>query len=121
MGINSPTQTIYKKIISAYNDISILKGEIKQIMAATIVKSLQDCKHLSVVPVIASFDATGDILPLYLRIDGIQLKILSCKLRSKNNACIQHDCIVQDDNREKHIVLTYFLREHTWAVEYNVK
>ena len=44
-------------------------------MAATVSKGLKDCTHLKVVPVIATYDGNGNILPLYVRIGEETFKI----------------------------------------------
>ena len=44
-------------------------------MAVTVSKGLKDCTHLKVVPVIATYDGNGNLLPLYVRIGEESFKI----------------------------------------------
>lgn len=65
------------------------------------------------VPVIASFTADGTIEPLYIRIDGIPLKVIKCTSES-NFVYHNFDCVVDDSGVAKHVKIGYNHSYHIW-------
>ena len=68
------------------------------------------------VPVIASFDTEGRICPLYVRINGISLKVDSFYERAKFFNVIEFNCKVIDNNYLKPLLLTYYQAERVWSI-----
>lgn len=86
-------------------------------------EALRSATHMRCVPVIASFSTNGEILPLYLKINSTQLKIVSCVMEKQDkenvwgtNVWIVFRCVVIDNNTQKQIQLSYQINEHAWFV-----
>lgn len=69
-----------------------------------------------VIPVIASFDSSGNVMPLYLRIQGYQYKVLRCWFK-QCGPIYYYYCTVENNRMQKEIVVTYHPREKCWAVK----
>lgn len=69
-----------------------------------------------VVPVLASFDSTGTIRPLYVRIGSDAYKILSCYSQAYGPLTIYH-CTVNNMGMQREIALTYHPRECCWTTK----
>lgn len=86
-------------------------------MSGIISKGLHDCSHLRLVSVIASFDASGSIMPLYVRIDGESLKIYNAVLTKASTYKLYiFDCEVMDGDMVKPLRLTYHLDDTAWSI-----
>lgn len=84
-------------------------------MAATVSYNSYDFSNVILVQVIASFDTEGHIAPLYVRIDGISLKVHSFWLKPAfSNPVFQ--CQVIDNDVLKPLVLTYHPVESVWTI-----
>lgn len=84
-------------------------------MAATVSQNIFDSSYLTFVPVVASFDAAGQIKPLYVRIDGEPLKIISVKEKPAFMNTRVFQCQVDDQGIAKPLSLTYHFREGAWS------
>jgi len=91
----------------------VLWGEF---MGAIISYGLKDCNHIVMVPVISSFDTSGKIMPLYIRLEGEQYKIYNPILKDSNMSILSFQCEVMDCDRVKPITLHYHIKEHTWSI-----
>lgn len=67
------------------------------------------------VPVIASYDATGNILPLYIGFKGESYRILSAALKYDMTLII-FDCKVDVHERVRNIELTFHPRNSIWTI-----
>lgn len=86
-------------------------------MSGIISKGLRDCSHLRLVSVIASFDTSGSVVPLYVRIDGESLKIYNATLTNVSTYKLYtFDCEVMDGDMVKPLRLTYHLEENVWSI-----
>lgn len=83
-------------------------------MPTTISRTTYD--NSIVVPVIASFDNDGHILPLYVRIDGEPYKIRSAWLKPSFSSCFIFHCQIEDAGVIKHLMLTYHQQESVWTI-----
>ena len=88
-------------------------------MAAIINNSVKDMWNLEIVPVIASFDATGHVRPLYVRLRTESFKVVSSWVEyGFVNSCTYHcELLVEDALRP--IELTYYFTEKVWAIPKN--
>jgi hypothetical protein len=68
------------------------------------------------VPVIASFDTCGKIMPLYLRIDGKQCKVESCKIRNSLFNQIEYNCQVSCEGYMRPLLLHFYSAENVWTI-----
>uniref|UniRef100_UPI004056E906 hypothetical protein n=1 Tax=Acetatifactor sp. TaxID=1872090 RepID=UPI004056E906 len=68
------------------------------------------------VPVIASFDTDGHIRPLYVRINGISMKVDSYYERTMFSNTIEFNCKVIDNDYLKPVLLTYYQAERVWSI-----
>lgn len=84
-------------------------------MAAIVSQNIFDSSNLLFVPVVASFDSTGQIKPLYVRINGNPLEILSAKEKPAFMSTRVFQCVVGDHGIEKPLSLTYHCREGAWS------
>lgn len=71
---------------------------------------------MNIVPVIASFDTSGTIRPLYVRIHEKSLKILSCWHQTEYSFEKYH-CTVELDGYTKDIVLIYHPSHSFWTID----
>lgn len=69
----------------------------------------------STVPVIASFSTDGKIRPLYVRINGVSLKVMQCTPHL-NYIHPTFDCVVDDFGIAKNVKLSYSVTTHSWLV-----
>lgn len=77
-----------------------------------------DNSSMTVVPVIASFDTAGKIKPLYVRIQGKPLKVISSWCQDEF-LIVKHHCTVQLDEYAKDIILIYHPSHSFWTVDSN--
>lgn len=73
---------------------------------------------MSTVPVIASFDGSGNIKPLYVRVQGKALKVLSC-WGQKEYLAIKYHCSLELDGYVKEIILIYHPSHLFWTIGKN--
>lgn len=88
-------------------------------MAAVISHGLHDCTHLKIVPVISSFDCDGNIVPLYVRIDGEALKIYNSYQVDSTFRIQSFHCEVMEHDRVKSIKLSYHINDQVWSMPAN--
>lgn len=67
------------------------------------------------LPVIASYDATGNILPLYIGYKGESYKILSAALKP-TLVLIIFECKVEVHGRVRNVELTFHPSDCVWTV-----
>lgn len=90
-------------------------------MNKIVSHGLHDCTHLTPVSVISSFDSHGNILPLYVRINGESIKIDTAYLSSDSNHRILHyNCEATDGEIVKAIKLWYHINDMTWSMPKNL-
>lgn len=68
------------------------------------------------VPVIASFDTQGHLIPIYVRLCGDVRKIDSCYIQNQLLNTIVFNCKIIKDQYLVPLQLTYHSREHVWTV-----
>lgn len=85
-------------------------------MGATVSYNSYDISGEAIVPVIASFDASGNIIPLYVRINGESFRILSSTLVC-SLGLISFNCQVENYGVAKPLTLTYHPRESVWTMK----
>jgi len=85
-------------------------------MAGRVSYGLNDCPHLKIVSVIASFDSAGSIMPLYVRIGEESLKIHTAYQADSTYSLLHFNCEVMDYDRVKPIKLTYHIGDHKWSM-----
>ena len=85
-------------------------------MAGIVSHGLNDCPHLKIVSVIASFDSAGSIMPLYVRIGEESLKIYTAYQSESTYSLLHFNCEVMDYDRVKPIKLTYHVGDHKWSM-----
>jgi len=84
-------------------------------MPAIVSHGLQGCTHLKVVSVISSFDCEGNIMPLYVRVDGESLKIYNAHRIASTIRIINFNCEVMDGDRVKPLKLSYHIEDLMWT------
>lgn len=75
-----------------------------------------DYAPVDIVPVIASFDSEGHISPLYVRINGLSLKIESFWISSTFQNVVDFKCKVSDNGYLKPLALSFHRQEGMWTV-----
>ena len=85
-------------------------------MSKTITYHAFNLEKVTMVPVIASFDTDGNILPLYVRIHGNSLKVQSSRIHHVSPNIIEFHCRVIDYNRLKPLILSYYQSEKIWVI-----
>ncbi len=68
------------------------------------------------VPVIASFDTQGHICPLYVRIDGVRLKIASYWEKNHFRNITEFVCQVESNGTLRPILLSYYHDTQNWVI-----
>jgi len=86
-------------------------------MTAYVSNSTHDYETLEHVPVIASFNQNGNMMPIYVGIDGQRFKIVSACLRSGFNNVMDFNCQINDGNYIKPIRLIYYKDDGIWALK----
>ena len=66
------------------------------------------------LPVIASFDAKGDVKPLYLRIEGDRYQVLNCTYRGFLATHHIFDVTIENYGRKVPISLGFWPKECIW-------
>lgn len=69
---------------------------------------------LSPIYALASFDPRGNITPIYLKIDGIKLKVASSVLIDTSYRHKTFKCTVLDGDYQKQVSVVYKELENTW-------
>lgn len=85
-------------------------------MSAKVSHTSYDFKNSILVPVIASFDSEGHILPLYVRINGESFKIHSAWLKPGFYPTSTFQCQIEDNGTIKPLILIYHQRESVWTM-----
>ena len=85
-------------------------------MAGIISYGLHDSPNLKIVPVISSFDCSGRIVPLYVRLQGEAFKIYNAYEFDSTYSILRFRCEIIDHGRIKLIKLTYHVSYHTWSM-----
>lgn len=85
-------------------------------MGAYVSRTSFDYKPVTIVPVIASFDTDGHIAPLYVRINGISMKVASFYERNKFSNSVEFFCKVIDGDYLKPVQLSYYTAERVWTI-----
>ena len=75
-----------------------------------------DYRPVDIVPVIASFDSEGHIIPLYVRINGTSYKIASHWVSSTFHNTVDFKCKIEDGNYLKPLALTFHREEGMWTM-----
>lgn len=88
-------------------------------MTAYVSNTTHDYDTLEHVPVIASFNQSGKIMPIYVGIDDKRFRIVSSNLRSGYNCnnILEFNCQINDGNYIKPIRLKYFKDDGIWALK----
>ena len=71
---------------------------------------------IEVIPVIASFDSSGNVLPLYARIQGYEYKILRC-WHKRSGPFIMFYCTVENNRMQKEVIITYHPSDSCWSIK----
>lgn len=76
-----------------------------------------DYERVKCVPVIASFDSDGHIMPLYVRINGQPFKVDSYWVKNTfTKYDFEFNCKVTDGERLIPLALTYHQAERVWTI-----
>lgn len=86
-------------------------------MTAYVSNTTHDYETLEHVPVIASFNQNGQILPIYVGIDEQRFKIVSAVVRAGFSNILEFNCQISDGNYIKPIRLKYFKDDGIWALK----
>jgi len=85
-------------------------------MAGMISQNAFDIPGTIVVPVIASFNSHGRIVPLYVRIYGASYKISSSHMLSNFLHTMEFTCHLIDGESIKPLLLTFHKQEGMWTI-----
>lgn len=82
------------------------------------VKRIQNLSGQDVVPVLATYNTNGQIRPLYVRINGIVYKILTCQRWSTGEMPTDiFRCTIADHGTKRMIILTFYPQETIWTLK----
>lgn len=85
-------------------------------MGNLVSRNSYDFSNLTLVPVISSFNSTGEIAPLYVRINGTSYKILSY-YRIDNFGFPVFKCKINNFGTTRDITLTYHPSDFVWSLK----
>lgn len=85
-------------------------------MAAFVSYTLFDHTTTAIVPVIASFDASGHIRPLYVRLGRGAYRVDDCFVHSRYSGITEFRCKIIDGDSTKPLQLSYYSNEGMWTV-----
>lgn len=85
-------------------------------MSPIVSYTSYDFNNATLVPVIASFDSEGHIMPLYVRINGESFKIRSAWQKPSFGSTSVFQCQIEDNGTIKPLLLTFHQRENVWAM-----
>lgn len=84
-------------------------------MAATVSRGLHDCTHIRIVSVISSFNCTGHIIPLYVRIGGESLKVYNAYESGSTHRILHFNCEIMNHGVVKPLKLSYHMADLVWS------
>lgn len=70
------------------------------------------------IPVIASFDSHGNVAPIYIRVDGTSLPVLSYSLLREGIDATEFSCIVETNGRSLTLKLSFTPYSRKWLCSY---
>lgn len=80
---------------------------------------LDNPKHV-LIPVIASFDSDGTMIPVYFSIEGLRIKIQKILWHTENLIWgNQYHCQVLLSDQEETVDLFFFKTTNSWTLERN--
>ncbi|MCQ2521808.1 MAG: hypothetical protein MJ105_05465 [Lachnospiraceae bacterium] len=88
-------------------------------MAAKISYTTYDYKEVTLVPVIASFDTAGRIVPLYVRLSGEVYRVDSFFVNERFENIKSFRCQILVRDTLKPLQLTYYKEEDVWGIAAN--
>lgn len=84
-------------------------------MPVLISYSSYDSSSMDIVSVIASFDCSGNVKPIYVRINGENFKIVSA-IYKPSTTLQEYKCQIIDNDILKPVTLTYHPRNYIWTL-----
>ena len=85
-------------------------------MPHTVSYNSFDLENVIFVPVIVTFDTSGHIRPLYVRLDGSSCKVESCWLKPGFARRYDFMCKIACHDTLVPIVLSYHVDEQVWTI-----
>ena len=85
-------------------------------MNAKVSYTSYDYEPVTIVPVVASFDTSGHVRPMYVRLYGQVYKIDSFWEKSALSTRTEYICKIIDGDCLKPLTLTYCPREGMWTI-----
>lgn len=85
-------------------------------MSANVSRNSFDYKEVEIVPVIAGFNDDGKIIPIYVKINGEDLKVGNYWVKSKFAGITEYHCKLIKKNGEMPIVISYYNEESVWVI-----
>lgn len=76
-----------------------------------------DYKNTELIPVIASFDDSGHIRPLYVRINDKAYHVHSYWVKYAFSNITQFQCKIEDQDTLRPLLLSYYHREGVWGID----
>jgi len=87
-------------------------------MTAITTYRSYDANNVHPVPVISSFDTSGNIKPLYVRINGISYHVTSAYVKPGGfNIITTYNCVITDGQTRQSVRLIHYKRENVWALQ----
>lgn len=85
-------------------------------MTVIFSKVPSDCSHIKAVPAIATYDSNGNILPIYVRIDGERLKVYNAYVSESTRKILTFKGEVMVQDIVKPIKLNYYVDDLVWCL-----
>lgn len=85
-------------------------------MSQILSYNSHDLNNQTAIPVIASFNNKGQLMPLYIGINGKQYKVHSYTIRRNFANQIEFQCKVIVDDMLKLLIITYYIKECLWTI-----
>ena len=85
-------------------------------MGGFVSYSSFDHKTTAIIPVIAAFDSSGHLWPLYVRLGRNSYKIFEYFVQARYSGVTEFRCKIADGDYIKPLQLTYYSNEGMWTV-----
>lgn len=117
ISIENRIYVLYNKDTTAYTKKEVIAVSFFETEKEWVNEELNN-ERQTVIPAIASFSTGGVVLPIYVRLGDLKLKIDKVKWHKPVSVFGErYYCLVSSCGVEFEIVLTYHTKEQVWTID----
>ncbi len=117
ISIENRIYVLYNKDTTAYTKKEVIAVSFFETEKEWVNEELNN-ERQTVIPAIASFSTGGVVLPIYVRLGDLKLKIDKVKWHKPVSVFGErYYCLVSSSGVEFEIVLTYHTKEQIWTID----